>query len=221
MIRELSNFVESIDPDYFTADINPAPGLHIEFEINENNEVVKESYKSFAFNKKGECFEVDEKGKEIIVECNEDFAKREYFSGFVTINKAVDFSRKLHSTSPYILWFKKDAMNLVEGRLDDYFKKTTEYVDDAEIQLVENIASFTKTELLTLIGNDNKFNSIKGSDYVKIYFGVPLKFIKTSYNNYLKERIYVKDDYNIRIDENEQVFGLSGFLNGANAKKDL
>ncbi len=218
MIKEISNFVKSIDPDYFTANINPAPGLHIIFDINENKQVDKESYKSFVFNKKGQCFEKDDGDKELIVECNEDFAKYEYVSAPITINKALDFSRKIHSASPYILWFKKEVIELAKSRLQEYYKTANKFVNDDVKELFDNISRFSQTELFDLIKNDNKFKIIKGSDYIKIYFNVPSEIIINAYNNYLSERIYVKDDYNI-IGDNDEIFGLSGFLNGANRKK--
>lgn len=218
MIKEISNFIESIDPDYFTSDINPAPGLHIKLDIDENKQVVKESYQSFAFNKKGQCFEKDDGDKERIVECNEDFAKYEYVSAPVTINKALDFSRKLHSASPYILWFKKEVIELAKSRLQEYYKTANKFINDDAKKLFDNISHFSQTELFNLIKNDTKFKLIKGSDYIKIYFNVPFEIIINAYNNYLSERIYVKDDYNIA-DDNDEILGLSGFLNGANRKK--
>ena len=81
MIREISNFVESIaenDPDYFTSNLNPSPGLHITLQLDNDGKVIEDSYKSYIYKKDGISVTLNNKSKEIPIECNVNFAKLEY-----------------------------------------------------------------------------------------------------------------------------------------------
>jgi len=218
MISEISNFVESIDADYFTSNLNPAPGLHVMIQVNGKGDVIENSYKSYIFKKDGTSVTIDNEGNEIPLECNEDFAKLEYYSGLVNMNKAIDFKKQIHSSSPFILWFKKENYSNAKDRIIEYYKTVKNYVEEEDIELVNQLEKFTIENLFQMIKSDRNYNEIKTGDYVKIYYNVSFDKIVLVQNNYLRDKIFVNDSFNL-LDENDEVLGLSGFLNGANVKK--
>ncbi|MDI6804788.1 MAG: hypothetical protein QME58_13275, partial [Bacteroidota bacterium] len=64
------------------------------------------------------------------------------------------------------------------------------------------------------------FNKSIFGTALKIYFNVSLEIVKKDFESYLKKNLFNKDDYNLTSSEGE-IFGLSGFLNGANVKKQF
>ncbi|PID58178.1 MAG: hypothetical protein CR986_08140 [Ignavibacteriae bacterium] len=221
MIREILNFIKLIeknDLDYFTANLNPTPGLHIFLQLSEQGKVIENSYDSYVFKKNGIAFKYDKEGNEILVDCTIDFAKLEYYSSPVSMNKAIDIKKQIHSTSPYIIWFKKEKYSNTKDRIKEYYQKVMEYSNSQEIEQINLVEEFVQNKLFMKIKDDINYEKIKAKDYIKVYFDVPLNNIITVQNNYLKEKLFVSNNFNISSNTKE-TFGLSGFLNGANVKK--
>lgn len=221
MIREISNFVESIeenDKDYFTSNLNPSPGLHVMLQLNEDDEIIEDSYKSYIFKKDGITVTFNDDGTEKPIECAIDFAKLEYYSSLISIDKPIDSNKKIHSSVPYIIWFKKEKFSKAKERIEEFYKSADKYVQKSDKEIVNKIRDFTLEKLFGKICEDFNYAHIKDTEYVKVYFNVSFEKIKMVQDNYLQKKIFVKDDFNIST-ENQEVLGLSGFINGANVKK--
>ena len=218
MLKEITNFINEIKPEYFTENLKPSEGLHIKIELDRNGKMVENGYKSYSVNKKNNIIGIE--NNEEKEELGEYFSIREYYSGYLSMNKAVDSSRKIHSSVPYVLWFKKENIDKIYNRFSDYFEKTKSFSKN-EDELINQIETFCNLSLIELIKYDPKFTSetLKDKNYIKVYFNVELDKIIKNFKGYLSNRLFNKNDYNIFDEHIEQYIGLSDFLNGAGEKK--
>jgi CRISPR-associated protein Csh1 len=213
MITEISKFVETIPPHYHTEGLKPALGLHIIVELDENGNLKDHSYESYIISKKAK--------REPVWDY---LAEMEYYSKWIDSNKCLDVGgtgkMKIHSAIPYALWFRKDNLDDIHGRLSYYFKNIYDMqdIDDKENKCIEMIEQFCKTDLIGLIRNDPMLGTIKSSDYIKVYFRVEKEKIVKSYHRYLDRYLFLKDTSNIKLDDG-RVVGMTSFLTGDNEKK--
>jgi CRISPR-associated protein Csh1 len=217
MIKEISNFIEKIPEYYFTEGLEPSEGLHIWIKLDDNgNFVEKKIYMVKTSKKKKEFFELIS-SKLVPTDFPNDLVLREYYSGTISLNKGLDIpAKKIHSSSPFVIWFKKQNLTEIQSLLEGYFKNTKKYYEEKYYDLINKTESFLQNNLNNLLTEAfDHFKDIKIKDYIKIYFDVDLEIIKKGYKNYLGSKLFNKEDYNINNDE----YGLSGFLNGDNVKK--
>lgn len=217
MIHEIANFVDTIPQEYHTEGLTLSQGLHILIDLDENGELKEK--KSLLVKKKGELLEWNQENEWKLVENNYDFELRDFFSGFITLNKALDSLKKIHSTSPYVLWFKPDSIDKISISFSEYFKncQLSEDASEDDKKEFDNIKSFTENKLVDLLKYDNNLLESDKKNYIKVYFKVDINKLKSSNEQYLSSRLFLKDDFNIKV--GDLLYGLSGFLNGANAKK--
>jgi hypothetical protein len=78
------------------------------------------------------------------------------------------------------------------------------------------IEQFSANELKNILKSDPLINEIKTTEYVKVFFEAPLADVKNSFKNILKQCFYTVD---FNISKDDETYGMSGFLNGANPKK--
>lgn len=214
MIKEISNFVEKIDDKYFTEGLTPSDGLHIWIKLDDKGkEIGKKVYrvKTISKNKKT----LDENHKECVLP--EDLILREYFSGLISTNKSLDLpAKKIHSSSPFVIWFKKQNENNISDLLKIYFKNTKKYFDKSYHDLIDMLHNYLSENInLMLMWANEIFDDIKTDEYIKIYLDEDLGLVKKGFMEYLGSSLFNKADYNLENDE----YGLSGFLNGDNVKK--
>lgn len=216
MIKEISNFVEKIPEYYFTEGLEPSEGLHIWLKLDDNGNLVeKKIYMVKTSKKKKEFFELIS-SKLVPTDFPNDLVLREYYSGYITMNKVLDSAKKIHSSSPFVIWFKKQNVTVIQSLLEEYFKTTKKYYEEKYYDLINKTESFLENNLNNLLTEAlEHLKDLKITDYIKIYFDVDLEIIKKGYKNYLGSKLFNKEDYNINNDE----YGLSGFLNGDNVKK--
>jgi len=219
MIHEIANLVDTIPPSYHTEGLTPSQGLHILINLDENGELQDDGYKSFIINKKGELLDWNQENELKPIGNNYDFALREFFSGFITLNKALDSLKKIHSTSPYVLWFKPDSIGKIANSFNEYFKncKLSEDASEADQKEFDNIKLFSEKELVELVKRDEKFKETDKKSYIKVYFQTDIEKLRKCNEQYLLNHLFLKDGFNIK--DGDLLYGLSGFLNGANDKK--
>ncbi len=219
MIKEISNFIDSLNEEFIVEGTKPANGLHIIFEVDmKNNKIIPGAQRIYRINKKGECIELNN-DNEVQNDCyTNEVTKMESYSSYLTMNKALDTSRKIHSVSPYILWFKKKNTTLAKERFSEYFKLAEKYVSTNYKVIFNEIKTFAENNLMQILKQNPHFDKIKDDEYIKIYFKVDNQEIKNSYLGYLGDKIYAKDEFNIT-DKNGETFGLSNFLNTPNERK--
>lgn len=219
MITELVRFVDEISKHYHTDGLKPSPGLHILISLDDDGQIKQDGYHSFIVNKKGDCFDLDEKGELRQTELPADIVLREYFSRVIDSNKAVDTTKKIYSSVPYAIWMKPEKFADVQGAVELFFRNARSYVGEGSDALVNTIEEFSQKHLIDCIKRDPKFKKTKATDWVRVYFDVPIDLQRQAFENYLQQRLFVKDDYNKQKDG--VTFGLHGFLTGDNAKKQF
>lgn len=216
MIKEISNFIERIPEEFFTEGIEPAEGLHILIDLDEEGNLQnKRSYlvKTEKKEKKYYAFLDNELSQ---INSLDNISIREFYSGVINMNKCFDLpAKKIHSSSPYVIWFKKENIDRIINSYESYFKKSKNYSTEIEYDKIDLIHHFCEESLINLIKDDYFFDELKTKNYIKIYFDVEMDKLKMGYKNYLGDNLFNKADYNVADDE----FGLSDFLNGDNIKK--
>jgi CRISPR-associated protein Csh1 len=218
MIRELATFVDEIPEEYHTEGLKASPGLHVVIGIDDNGNL--KSYQSYVVNKKRECFDRDDKGELRQVETPKDLPLREYFSRVIDSNKAVDTTKKIYSSVPYALWIKPEKFADVKVSFELFFENAKRYINDDAETLVNVIERFCRKQLIETLKKDPKLKQIKATDWVRVYFDVPIEQQRQAFDNYLQQRLFVKDDYNIDTKDGN-TYGLHGFLSGDNQKKQF
>ncbi|MBU1298662.1 MAG: hypothetical protein KJ963_01295 [Bacteroidetes bacterium] len=220
MITEIAKFVETIPEHYHTKDLPRAKGLHIFIDLDQDDKPIKDSYKSVVIDKKNKVFDIDKKGEIVEIEFQGNIEKREYYSRWIESNKALDSNKKIHSSNAFALWFKSKNLSGIKESFDGYFKKANENAAQNRDKQIDLIKEFCKQELINLIKQDPKLKEVDNEDYVKIYFNVSLEIVKKDFESYLKKNLFNKEDYNLTSSKGETL-GLSGFMNGANSKKQF
>jgi len=221
MITEIANFVDTIPDRYHTKGLPRSKGLHIFIDLDENGNIRDNGYKSVMIDKKNRVFDLNLKGELVEIDYQGDVEKREYYSRVIDLNKALDIPKKKILTSvAYVLWFKAQNLDKVPNSYEIYFDKALANSIPERKDRIEQVRVFCKRELLNLIRKDKKLNKVEDNDNVKVYFNVDLEVIKKDFENYLKKNLFNKEDYNVTNADGE-TFGLSGFLNGANVKKQF
>lgn len=216
MLREIINFTKSLSPESFKRGLPLTDGLHIQITLDEAGKLHKHEK---AFFRKG-----DELSPFL-----QDCLNKEINTKFVTINKALDSKKKIHSCSPFCVAFKKKTMSEALVRLEDYFNAAIEYCEsDAQQQWAERFKNYCVEHLEELLEQviqkieENKTNgkSVKISDnqYIYVYLAnVSPQDYQQVHQNYIRPKAFNKDEFNCEV--NGTLFGVSDYLTGYNQKK--
>jgi len=217
MLREIINFTKSISPESYIFRLEPVEGIHIQIKLDDNGQQIDHQ---FAFYKKG--FEVTKFLK--------DCLNRQIHTIYISMNKAFDSKKKIHSCSPFCIAFKIQNITEVQSRFDDYFKIAEKYCEKEEQKKWSNLFNkYSSDELVKLIKEDiekvvdeqtKKDKRFKLSDkfYVYSYLSnIASEDYENVHQKYLTEAVFNKAEYNKPIDD--EIFGVSDYLSGYNVKK--
>ena len=216
MLREIINFTKSLSPESFKRGLPLTDGLHIQLTLNEAGKLQKHEK---AFFREG-----DELSPFL-----QDCLNKEINTIFVTINKALDSKKKIHSCSPFCVAFKKKTMAEALVRLEDYFNAAIEYCEsDAHRQWAERFKDYCIEHLEDLLEQaiheiemnkvDGKSVKISDNQYIYVYLAnVSPQDYQQIHQNYVRPKAFNKDDFNCEI--NGTLFGVSDYLNVYNTKK--
>jgi CRISPR-associated protein Csh1 len=227
MIKELTNFIKSLDPGMKMLGMKPKEGLHILLRIQKEEDQVfidEQSIVQTAFIRKK-----DQTPEEV------QFLKRcanlIRLSWCVNTNKCFDPIKAIHSCSPYCLAVKKENLtggekykentkSKVYERISSYFAKASELLEtDEEKQMIRVFEQAFNSEekfnaWLTMCP---EYEQLKDSEYVIFYLDVPLSQYETTNARYLADKLFNTNEYNKTVAG--EIFGTSDFLNGYPTKK--
>ncbi|NCC98636.1 MAG: hypothetical protein EOL95_02880 [Bacteroidia bacterium] len=223
MIREIINFTENLIediPEIMQYGVELSQGIHVVVELNNEENWVN----------KDEIYVYSAKNKENIP--ISELVQYEQMGSRVgtTMNKVLDKKKQIFSCSPYILSFKKKSFtnDKLDGcgkekiikLLDDYFENARNIClqDDEQLKRLSIAFKVQCVEVISYLQEQKIIDEIKDDDYISLYLKNATKeqYI-IAHDAYLKEKLFNSNDYNKTV--NEQIFGLSGFLNGLNSKK--
>jgi CRISPR-associated protein Csh1 len=225
MIKEISNFIESLDPTFKSLGIKPKEGLHVMFSIQNNDGELVISMNSHASTKKKESTPAE-------IKLLKEAASLTQAAWCVNTNKCFDLPTKaIHSCSPYCVAIKKENLtggekynnnskSQVYERINSYFDKALELVEDEtdkqRIILFKNAIN-SEDCFNSWIKDLAEFKELKDAEYVIYYLDEPIeKFTKTN-EKYLADKLFNTNDYNKEL--NGITFGTSDFFNGFPTKK--
>ena len=218
MINHISNYVENIPENFHTENLILGKGFYAFIKLKSNGLFLNSEYNSFVVKNKGEITKLVE-GK--LTPCGDEFklAIRNYYSGLISMNKPLEKKKKIHSSSPFAIWFKKENLEDFTAFLQNYYSRVIELLteSDSAKELFSLIEQFSTNELENRLKSDPLINEIKTTEYVKVFFDAPLADVKNSFKIYLEANVFNTVDFNITKDD--ETYGMSGFLNGANPKK--
>lgn len=224
MIKELVQFVESLDSDFKNKGIEPKEGLHILLKIN-----AKESFDwSFQSYKSGKT-----PNNDFLKTCSK-FAQ---MSWNVNTNKCFDLPAKgVHSCSPFCVAFKKESLEGGEKYAKDkvkiydrfeknYFPKAHKVVEDNPTALSssQQFARFFYNRQLweNPLKEMKEFIDLKSKEYIVFYLDVSDELYDFANKKYLAENLFNTNDFNKETEvDNEKIMnGTSDFFTGYNSKK--
>jgi hypothetical protein len=225
MIAEIVEFMHSIEPSgYATENIRPVVGLHILIKFDEEGKLPRDAEGK----PKRENFHTVVVPKKGVAHEDWDIVSRyEQLSG-LTSKKYLDMEKivgtkkmQIHSSSPYSIWFKKEAISEAAKRINVYMNAYRQLGDfeSGEMQYIEQIETYVSTSLLLDIQNCQPFDGLKKDEYIKVYFSyVPQSYWQAAQARYLNSKLFLYDDYTKQSERGKTV-GLSGFLNTFGDKK--
>jgi CRISPR-associated protein Csh1 len=221
MITEIVNFMECINEHYMTEKLKPSDGLHILVKLDDQGNIVK-----------CEHWLINEKTTEEDVPKYYEFGLRDYYSNWISNNKAMDIGdvpgkMQILSVNPYSLFFTK--LNFKNGnvlkKVPVYYKNilSLEASNEAlkfsehEINRINQIKKFIEKNLDSLLSGSPEFNNFNEKDKIKIYFDEDLESVRKAYDLYLDNKLFLVDDpkINLRVTKDNKAitYGLTSFFN--------
>lgn len=214
MINHISNYIETIPPDFITQDLPLKSGMYVYITLKAGGL----DYESYVVKKDGELKKLVD-GNLIVSTASRNFELRNFYSDLISMNKPLDKKKQIHSSSPFAIWFKKINLEKFASFLPGYLDNVKKLLSDSDIakETFLAIQEISRNGLQELLKNDPAIKLIDDKEYVKVFFDIPLEEMKLSYEKYLEDSLFSTTDYNVKVKDED--YGLSGFLNGANPKK--
>lgn len=215
----------------------PSPGTYILLNIDEN----------FSIRNIFDIGKPDKTTGDIMVMNNEDYKLVSFMdknSKLITMNKAIDSGKIIHSNNFYSFFIKKEsvvAKKLEEKNIEGYYhvlqnpytkykkNKAKEIYSAVEKELgvvdtdeLERIHVWIKNNLFEFLETKCDELKLESKDYLKIFFVYSddektKREIKREGERYLRPNIFNNNDYNINV--HNQIFGLHNDNMGLNDKK--
>lgn len=219
-IREYAKYEERLVVDKYIL----APGDYTKFTLQDTAENLK-------------IFHVNKNTDTTLTEYRE-FAKIDYLSNLISIDKAIDRKKIIHSNNIYSFYVKKENLDKCKGKLndriiDDYYNilknpeikytksksrelylKFQEIYGKPDVELADKIQHWIKQNIFKILSRED----VKlDKTYIKFFYCIDLSNYKIESERYFTPNIYNKADYNVKI--NNKVYGLPDFNMGMNSKK--
>ena len=232
----LKNCIEIFEKEFLSKGENliidnylPSDGTYIIVSIKNDEFFIKDVF-DIKYNKKLNEIE----GRENIH--FKQICEYDYNSKLIDMNKPIDTKKVIHSNNYLSFFIKKESITnkkITSEIIENYYKilsnpklkyKTSKAkerynsveknLEDIDQEFLQKIQLWIKENIFKL---DNLGIEIKGKDYLKIFFEVPIEKYINEGKRYLIPNIYNSNDFN-QIISNE-VYGLHNNNMGLNSKK--
>ena len=231
MIEEINNFIEKISesyPELYKTCSNRMNAIYILLKADGS---IQEAYVGKNNNGKKDDNNILEKCREF-----------DFYSESIDANKYIDSDKKISSCSPFAMIFSsynatKKVQRIydeIKNRFDDYFKEAKKYCENEDLdEQIDVIKKYCNNNLIGFLSDnkildDTKFfkeeitteNGIefKTGYSFRIYLDMDVEHYKKCYSEYLRNYIFVKDEYNSRM-EDGTIYGVPSFFTTYNDKK--
>jgi len=247
MIEEINNYIKKINnsfPEIYKTCSKPNNGIYILLDVEDYNNNFANVHEAFVGGKNNDViFDKDN----IIGKCrelnfySECISSEKYVDSKKQISSSSPFSI-IFNTYNLTRKVKKSYTGVtgVKSRFDDYFKATKEFfTEDSEKDYSQKLENYCLNYLDTYLTKKNlldgeyfKEKSIIGPNIesnigpnielltgytIRIYLNINIDYYKKSFYEYLKNYIFVKNDYNYTKDSIE--YGVPSFFTTYNDKK--
>jgi CRISPR-associated protein Csh1 len=221
MIREISQFVETIPVGTKAKAMEPKQGLHISVGFDSEG-VCKVLHHEYFNKKKSRVYSV------FIERC----MRLQELAWMVDTNKCFDLPAKaIHTASPYCVAFKKESWAIgkepatnynktLPERLPTYFSKCFDakfVLTDIQIEETNRFCNFLRLEFQGVLLGLDEYHRLDESDYIIVYNDKSEKEYERFNGLYRQDKLFNTSEYNIV--EHKHLYGTSNFFNGFNAKK--
>lgn len=125
------------------------------------------------------------------------------FMQFFTDNKFSKVLEKIDERNS----FKRQQINGNIEQLKEYQKEEN---DKARKDILKKEIAVLEQKML-------KFKELEDSDYIIFYLDVPLEYFQNVHKKYLDDKLFNKNKFNTKPNEEGLIFGTSDFLNGFNS----
>lgn len=226
MIREISNFMDTLPPSLKEKGIKPKEGIHVLLRLLKSDDgdvyMDSNSLEKVCYTKRATEFD-----HPFLQRC----AYYTQYAWCVNTNKCFDLPAKgIHSCSPYCIGFKKESLEgggkyasdkeKIYDRINSYFENAYLFVDEQEKERLKVFQNFinSKEKLNALISLfAEEFALLGEKEYIVLYLDEDIEKYRSMNEKYLTDKLFNTNDYNIEY--GEQIFGTSDFLNGFPSKK--
>lgn len=227
MIREISQFIEYLEknsPEVFSENLSLADGLYVFLEKEGDELIIKED----------NVLKVDKNTKRN--KLYEKFLQIIANTRMLSVNKSFNSTHKIFYTigTPFGISFSGKSLKLGREKrmqaVDAYFKAAEKYLDKnnhMHVLWFNEFQHFVKNKMFDYIENTGEY--VKVSDKYMFYFFLKepdLKDFVIVHKQYLSERIFTDNSYNINIPQSKNndisdnnTFGIPSALSGFNSKK--
>jgi CRISPR-associated protein Csh1 len=231
MLKEVTTFVNNLDPDFKNLGIKPKDGLHVLLKIQKdgNRAFIDRTIEPLS------CYT----GKKNITD--EEFRFLKYcntlsqVAWMVDTNKCFDTDTKaIHSCSPYCLAIKKTNLidgekykersgknkSLVYDNILSYFSKAKTMLENDENKGIVSVfaeAVDTKEKLHSWLNQIPDYDKVKDGEYIIFYLDYPIDEYQAANEKYLSDKLFNTPKFTISLDEEQ--WGTSNFFNGYPSKK--
>jgi len=226
MIKEITNFVDSLDVNVKALGMKPKEGLHVLVKIQKEGDTLfmdKNSIIHVCHTKNA-----TEGGGSFLQKC----AQLAEVAWCINTNKCFDLPVKgVHSASSYCIALKKESLEggekyekdkiKIYDRIDNYFTNALSFIEsEAEVERLKLFQNFLnskeKFDSVTSCFQE-QFEQLKDKEYLIFYLDEPIEKYQGSNTKYLSDKLFNTSDYNVNVEDN--VFGTSDFFNGFPTKK--
>lgn len=222
MIKELTQFIDTVPNIIKERALEPKAGLHILIKFDEEGKASILGSERYLGKKHGET-------SQFLKDCS----KRQEAAWMIDTNKCFDLPAKgIHSASPFCVAFKRESWiggekypkdntkpNIIE-RLEGYFAKTFDEkykLGDVDKQKAIQFKNFLRSRIDALLNKLPEYEELDFSDYLVFYKDEPIeKYIEFN-GLYKADGLFNTSEFNIEFDG--QILGTSNFYNGFNSKK--
>lgn len=226
MIKEISNFVDRLEPKIKGLGLKAKEGIHVLISIQKEDDTLyldKNSVTNVCFTKKA-----TETDFPFLNKC----AKLAQVAWSVNTNKCFDTPEKgIHSASPYCLAMKRESLSggekyakdkvKVYDRINAYFEKGLSFVDIAEekerLKMFRNFLNSEEKLHAVISVFQEYYDMLKAKEYLIFYLDEPIEKYRQVSDKYFSDKLFNTNDYNISIDGD--TYGTSDFFNGFPVKK--
>lgn len=240
MIEEIINFVDTLNPEIFTRNLQPKEGLYILIDLDENGNLLEKEVEIYS--------KKDDELSSFIQKC------LPLWMNSLPVSNAKIFNpiKKIfgNTCSPFAFSFNKKNLEkyrdlsairtefkdktisqenlqvkfeeFIRGELNIYFDTAEPYAakNERHLKWHQLFRNYLNEHLFALLDELDEYEKLKAAEGVYIFLAMPsIEDYREVHQLYLSEKVFNKDDYNKIKPSTEEIHGISDSVSYFNDKK--